>query len=72
MNNRPGADRTSQDLEAMLGISAARAGPWAASIARRPRVVTTVATTGEGVDRLWAAVVDHRTFLSERQGPRAR
>jgi LAO/AO transport system kinase len=30
-----------------------------------PPIVSTVASAGEGIDDLWGAVGDHRTFLSE-------
>lgn len=52
--DRPGADDTRRDLDAMLDL-ADRPGR------RRPPIVLTSATTGEGVDELWAALVDHRT-----------
>lgn len=61
--DRPGADDTVRDLERMLDL-AGRSG-W------RPPVVRTVATTGEGVDGLWAALGAHRADL-ERTGELAR
>jgi LAO/AO transport system kinase len=31
----------------------------------RPKIVTTVATRGEGIDALWDAIQEHRAFLAE-------
>jgi LAO/AO transport system kinase len=57
--DRPGAAETRRDLEFMLHLSAADDG-WT------PPIVTTVASTGEGIDDLWRAVGEHRGFLTER------
>jgi LAO/AO transport system kinase len=54
--DRAGADDTRRDLERMLDLTA-RDG-W------RPPVLATVATTGEGVEDLWAAMADHRAHLT--------
>ncbi|KAA0232821.1 MAG: GTPase ArgK [Acidimicrobiales bacterium] len=54
--DRPGADQTRRDLEQMLDLSAS--GPW------RPPIMMTVASTGEGVDRFWGAIQDHRAHLT--------
>jgi GTPase len=56
--DRPGAAETRRDLEFMLHLSSADDG-WT------PPIVSTVASTGEGIDDLWAAVNEHRGFLSE-------
>jgi LAO/AO transport system kinase len=53
---RPGADAAVRDLVAMLDLGPAPA--WT------PPIVETVATTGDGVDRLWDAVVAHRDHLA--------
>ncbi len=53
--DRPGADDTRNDLEAMLDLSVGR--NW------RPPVVPTVATDHRGVDDLWSAIADHRRHL---------
>jgi len=53
--DRPGADTAVRDLAAMLGL--APPAPWT------PPIVETVATTGEGIDRLWAAISAHRRWL---------
>lgn len=54
--DRPGADETRRDLEAMLDMSMTM-GEW------RPPVLPCVGATGEGVEQLWAAVRDHRSYL---------
>src|SRR4051794_1689087 len=55
--DRPGAAETESDLVGMLELSTRRA--W------RPRIVRTVATTGEGIDELFDAIAAHRTHLEE-------
>ena len=55
--DRPGAGDTRRDLENMLSLGAHRE--------HRPTIVETVATTGRGVDDLWAAVVDHAARSTE-------
>jgi LAO/AO transport system kinase len=50
--DRDGAKQTARDLEGMLDLSTL--GDW------RPPVVPTVATTGEGIDDLLAAIRRHR------------
>jgi LAO/AO transport system kinase len=59
--DRPGVAETRRDLEAMLALSGAgrAGGGW------RPPIVETVATTGLGVDALWAAVGSHREWAEE-------
>jgi LAO/AO transport system kinase len=61
--DRAGADETAAELLRMLEIGPPRA--W------RPPVLRTVATTGEGVDAVWDAVVEHRRHL-ESSGDLAR
>jgi LAO/AO transport system kinase len=53
--DREGTADTRRDLEGMLDLSPPR--PW------RPPVIETVATRGEGVDRLWKAIGEHREHL---------
>ncbi|MBI2709307.1 MAG: methylmalonyl Co-A mutase-associated GTPase MeaB [Actinobacteria bacterium] len=53
--DRDGAKETVRDLEQMLDLT--ELGDW------RPPIVCTVATTGEGVKELLAAVERHRAFL---------
>jgi LAO/AO transport system kinase len=55
--DRPGVDECVQDLEAMIDM--------AVSSTRRPPVVRTVATTGEGVAELWEAIEAHWSYLCE-------
>lgn len=55
--DRPEADRTVSDLQAMLDI-----GPDAVW---QPPVLTTIATEGEGIDDVWTAVGRHRQYLTE-------
>jgi GTPase len=54
--DRPGAAETKADLENMLDMNPSM-GTW------RPPVLLTSATTGDGVDALWSAVVAHREYL---------
>ncbi|MGQ0825237.1 MAG: methylmalonyl Co-A mutase-associated GTPase MeaB [Actinomycetota bacterium] len=53
--DRPGAPDAVRDLDGMLEMSG--------TLAWRPPIVSTVATTGEGVDELWNAVGRHRAHL---------
>ena len=55
--DRPGVEDTRRDLDRMLDLTD-RSG-W------RPPVVATTATTGGGVDDLWAAIAQHRAHLVE-------
>jgi len=55
--DRPGVEATVRDLERMLHLGVGRA--WS------PRVLTTVATNGMGIGRLWDAITDHQRFLAE-------
>ena len=56
--DRPGAAETRRDLEFMLHLSTLDDG-WT------PPIVSAVASAGEGIDELWAAIGDHRSFLTE-------
>ena len=56
--DRPGAAETRRDLEFMLHLSSSH-DEWI------PPIVMTVASAGEGVDDLWTAIEQHRTFLTE-------
>jgi LAO/AO transport system kinase len=55
--DRPGARQTRQDLEQMLNMS--QPTSW------RPPIVETVASSGDGVSDLWAAVKAHEESLAE-------
>ena len=69
--DRPGADTTRRDLDAMLDMTASPDG-W------RPPIVEAVATEGTGVAELWDQVAAHREHLEgsgeleRRRGARAR
>jgi LAO/AO transport system kinase len=74
--DRPGAKEAARDLERMLDLSApGRSGrpagrggvapPGGPTPRWRPPVLCTTATTGEGVDDVWQAVLDHRAHLAE-------
>jgi len=53
--DRAGAGESRRDLDSMLELGSERG--W------RPPIVCTTATSGEGVEELWAAVADHRAHL---------
>ncbi len=53
--DRPGADATRRDLEAMLDLGS--------PIDWRPPVLMSVGITGEGVPEIWKSILDHRDFL---------
>jgi len=55
--DRKGVDETRRDLELMLDLG--DLGDW------RPPIVATVASTGEGVEALWQAVLDHRAYAEQ-------
>lgn len=63
--DRVGAADTRNDLESMLSLKADDG--W------RPPVVSTVATSGDGVADVWSAVADHRRWLDDSgEGERRR
>src|SRR3954454_7367202 len=57
MADRPGAERTSAELLAMLKLGADRADGW------QPPIVETVAVEGRGLDELWSALQRHHAHL---------
>lgn len=63
-SDRAGAAETRRELEQMLDLS--RAADW------RPPVLETTATTGDGIDELWATIQRHRAHLIETGGLEAR
>ena len=66
--DRPGVDELARDLTTMLDLSpgaGGREGPGEGTW--RPPILRTVATSGDRVAELWAAIGDHRAFL-ERDG----
>jgi LAO/AO transport system kinase len=64
--DREGADRVVQAVAASLSLHAPAAGEW------RPPIVKTEATTGAGVDTLWAEIRRFREHASERRAARRR
>ena len=56
--DRGDPDRTMAEIKMMLGLTSHRQG-W------RPPVLKTVATSGDGVDQVLAAVEEHRRYLVE-------
>lgn len=65
--DRPGADDTRRDLDAMLDLTYhdTETGTW------RPPIVNAVATEGTGVDDVWKQIEAHKTYL-ESSGELAR
>ncbi|MBZ0159674.1 methylmalonyl Co-A mutase-associated GTPase MeaB, partial [Candidatus Methylomirabilis sp.] len=57
--DREGANRTATELEMMLHMAPKGAG-WS------PKVLKTVATTGEGISALLDALFEHKAFMDER------
>ncbi|MGO8870289.1 MAG: methylmalonyl Co-A mutase-associated GTPase MeaB [Acidimicrobiales bacterium] len=55
--DRPGARETRRDLDLMLDLT--ELGDW------RPPIVDTIASTGEGVEELWAEIGRHRAHQIE-------
>ena len=55
--DRQGVHETVRDLTQMLELGAQPG--WA------PPVLSTVASTGEGIDELWKAITDHRSHVTE-------
>jgi LAO/AO transport system kinase len=74
--DRPGAQRTASQLRAMLVPSAPREGPDSDEphrpLPKRPEVLVTTASTGEGVPELLVALDRHRATLTGTSTPAAR
>jgi LAO/AO transport system kinase len=64
--DRDGADATYSDIQGMIALGERAPGEW------RPQVVRTVATRGEGIDDLVAAIDKHATWLVEHDQLRVR
>jgi LAO/AO transport system kinase len=62
--DREGAGQTARDIRQMLGMGPAR--DWS------PPVLTTTATTKEGVAELWAAIEAHRAHMAATGGVEVR
>ena len=58
--DRPGASDARRDLELMIDLS-----QLTGQTVRRPEIVMTTATEGEGLDEFKKAISDHREFLFE-------
>lgn len=56
-SDRPGVRETRRDLEQMIELTVAKG--W------EPPIVETVASSGEGVEDLWAEIQRHRTYLNQ-------
>ncbi len=57
--DRDGADATVRELRNMVGLGQRSADTWS------PKVVKTIASTGEGIDELMAALAAHAKWLSQ-------
>ena len=57
--DRPGVDEARRDLDHMLDLASLPSDAW------RPPIVTTVASTGTGVDAVVDAISSHRAWQSE-------
>jgi LAO/AO transport system kinase len=55
--DRDGVDATYRDIQGMIGLGERAAGEW------RPQVVRAVASRGEGIDEIVAAIDKHRAWL---------
>jgi LAO/AO transport system kinase len=64
--DRDGADATYRDLQGMIGLADRQPGEW------RPSVVRCIASRGEGIDDVVAAIDKHRAWLVEHGELRGR
>jgi LAO/AO transport system kinase len=64
--DRDGADAAYHDRQGMIGLGERGPGDW------RPQVVRAVASRGEGIDDIVAAIAKHRAWLSEHGQLRVR
>ena len=60
--DRPGASDARRDLELMIDLS-----QLTGQTIRRPEIVMTTATEGEGLDEFKKAISEHREFLFEEE-----
>ncbi|MCW6009824.1 methylmalonyl Co-A mutase-associated GTPase MeaB [Micromonospora sp. CPCC 205371] len=58
--DRDGVDATYHDIQGMIGLGERGPGEW------RPQVVRAIASRGEGIDEVVAAIDKHRGWLVER------
>ncbi|CAN5528375.1 hypothetical protein BH18ACT16_BH18ACT16_12070 [soil metagenome] len=56
--DRHGVAQAERELNQMLELS---------NLERTPEIIRTVATEGEGVEELWAAICSHRSWLEQDQ-----
>ena len=56
--DRDGADQVRRELRSMLALAEREEGAW------KPEIVKTVASKGEGIDEVVAAIEKHREHLS--------
>jgi LAO/AO transport system kinase len=68
--DRPGAQRTASQLRAMLSAAAPRDVDDGRPRPKRPEVLLTTATTGEGIEALLAALDRHRRHEASAAGAR--
>jgi len=54
-SDRPGSDRLAKELQMMLSLGEEK--EW------KTPIVSTTATTGEGIDELWSKIKKHQNFL---------
>ncbi|HEU4426937.1 MAG TPA: methylmalonyl Co-A mutase-associated GTPase MeaB [Pilimelia sp.] len=57
--DRDGADATYRDIQGMIGLGERAPGQW------RPQVIRAVASRGEGIDDIAAAIDKHRAWLAD-------
>jgi LAO/AO transport system kinase len=57
--DRDGADNTYRDIQGMIGLADRAPGQW------RPQVVRAIASRGEGIDDILAAIDKHRAWLAD-------
>jgi LAO/AO transport system kinase len=66
-SDRPGAQEAIRDLRTMLAMTGYASGDW------KPPIVSTIASTGEGIDELVARLEAHSEWLAESgEGERRR
>jgi LAO/AO transport system kinase len=63
--DRPGVQRLETELNMMLDL-APKGDGW------RPPIITTIASQGEGIDKVARAILDHRTYLQQDEQGRTK
>ncbi len=59
-SDREGADKTRRELEHMLEMKRYDEGEW------KPKIVSTVALSGKGIDELIGVIEEHKKFIEEK------